>query len=188
MLKLPRKRARFVAEYVLTLNGTQAAISAGYSEHGAAVQGHRLLSDANVQAAIQEAIAERNRRTQADGDEVVRWWTDVLRTDITQVATWDADRVIVVPSEELTEAQRKAVRKVRMTRTRRTFGHGDDALEVEETVVEVELQDQKGISELLAKHRGLLPRQPLIEVNDNRQQSLTLKLVDDILSDADAND
>lgn len=46
----------FVKEYILTgcLNGTKAAINAGYSEKTAAQSASRLLKDVNIQAMIDE--------------------------------------------------------------------------------------------------------------------------------------
>lgn len=153
---LSERQKRFVAEYIIDLNGTQAAIRTGYSERSAYSQAERLLRNDEIAAAIQVAIAERNERLKASGDEVVIWWTDVLRTDMTQVASWGPEGVIVRESDELSEAQRKAVRKVKMKRTRKTYGYGENAVDVEEIEVEVELIDQRAVSELLAKHRGLL--------------------------------
>lgn len=51
--KLTIKQQKFVAEYVKDLNATQAAIRAGYSENTAKEQGARLLTNANVQTALQ---------------------------------------------------------------------------------------------------------------------------------------
>ena len=48
------KQERFVAEYLANgLNATKAAISAGYSEKTAQVQGSRLLSNVMVAAAVE---------------------------------------------------------------------------------------------------------------------------------------
>ena len=52
------KRARFVAEYLIDRNATQAAIRAGYSEKTATMQGSRLLRYDNVQAAVERGEAE----------------------------------------------------------------------------------------------------------------------------------
>ena len=52
------KRARFVAEYLIDRNATQAAIRAGYSEKTATMQGSRLLRYENVQAAVERGEAE----------------------------------------------------------------------------------------------------------------------------------
>jgi phage terminase small subunit len=50
--KLTPKQARFVKEYLIDLNATQAAIRAGYSAKTAKAQGSRLLTNADVQAAV----------------------------------------------------------------------------------------------------------------------------------------
>jgi hypothetical protein len=52
------KRARFVAEYLIDRNATQAAIRAGYSAKTATMQGSRLLRYDNVQAAVERGEAE----------------------------------------------------------------------------------------------------------------------------------
>lgn len=65
-------RERFVDEYLVDLNATQAAIRAGYSPKTAYSMGQRLLKDVEVQAAIQEARARREKRTEITQDRVVR--------------------------------------------------------------------------------------------------------------------
>lgn len=52
------KQARFVAEYLIDLNATQAAIRAGFSANGASVQGVRLLANAKICAAIEVGRAK----------------------------------------------------------------------------------------------------------------------------------
>ena len=51
--KLNPRQQRFVDEYLITLNASDAAVKAGYSPNGAKVQGSRLLSNANVSAAVE---------------------------------------------------------------------------------------------------------------------------------------
>lgn len=46
------KQERFVAEYLVDLNATQAAIRSGYSEATASSQGERLLRNAEIAAAV----------------------------------------------------------------------------------------------------------------------------------------
>lgn len=53
-----QRRTRFVKEYLLDPNATQAAIKAGYSEKTAKQAGSRLLKDPQVQAAIESTNAE----------------------------------------------------------------------------------------------------------------------------------
>src|SRR5262245_35171215 len=57
------KQLRFIEEYTTDWNGTQAAIRAGYGSAGARVEAHRLLTNANIRAAVAErarAITEAN--------------------------------------------------------------------------------------------------------------------------------
>src|SRR4051812_3868726 len=75
--KLPPKQARFVEEYLDDLNATQAYIRAGYKTrgHGAEVEASKLLRKPEVQAAIQEGISKRSKRTQVAADKVLeRLW------------------------------------------------------------------------------------------------------------------
>lgn len=53
-LQLTAKQERFCQEYVIDLNGTQAAIRTGYSEKTANEQSSRLLTNVNIQQRIKE--------------------------------------------------------------------------------------------------------------------------------------
>ncbi|TPE44947.1 terminase small subunit [Pontibacter mangrovi] len=56
--KLTAREQRFVEEYCIDCNATQAAIRAGYSKKGAKVQGHRLLTNANLRPHIDARLKE----------------------------------------------------------------------------------------------------------------------------------
>ncbi|RWN65178.1 MAG: terminase small subunit [Mesorhizobium sp.] len=55
MSELTPKQARFVREYLINLNATQAAIRTGYSKKGAATAGPRLLENPEIIGAIDAA-------------------------------------------------------------------------------------------------------------------------------------
>lgn len=62
IVAMTAKQERFVSEYLIDLNATQAAIRAGYSEKTAQEQSSRLLSNVMVAKAVSEAqgrIAEQ---------------------------------------------------------------------------------------------------------------------------------
>lgn len=63
MHSLSPKQKRFVDEYLLDLNSTQAAIRAGYSPKSANSAGPRLLENVDVAAAIISAKLERAKDT-----------------------------------------------------------------------------------------------------------------------------
>ena len=59
-MSLTPKQARFVEEYLIDLNATQAAIRARYSEKTAKSAGHENLTKPDIQAAITEAMQLRS--------------------------------------------------------------------------------------------------------------------------------
>lgn len=65
------KQQRFVEEYLIDLNATQAAIRAGYSARTANEQGARLLANVSIREAITEAQAKRSERTAITADYVL---------------------------------------------------------------------------------------------------------------------
>lgn len=78
------KRARFVTEYLKDSNATQAAIRAGYSKKTAGSQGHDLLKEPEIAA----AVSARAAKAGMTADEVLNGLADVART-----AEKDSDRV-----------------------------------------------------------------------------------------------
>lgn len=69
---LSPKQALFVQEYLKDLNGTQAAIRAGYSPASAASQASELLKVPKIAAALKAAQDARSERTEVTADRVLR--------------------------------------------------------------------------------------------------------------------
>jgi len=69
--KLTPKQAVFVQEYLIDLNGTQAAIRAGYSEDSARQMGSENLSKPYIKESIDIALDARARRTEITADRVL---------------------------------------------------------------------------------------------------------------------
>ena len=67
---LTDRKKRFVEEYLVDMNGAEAARRAGYSEKGASQAAYRLLHEPAVQAALVEARAGVSARSMWYG----RWW------------------------------------------------------------------------------------------------------------------
>lgn len=70
-MKLTPKQERFVQEYLVDLNSTAAARRAGYSTKTADRIGPELLGKTCVSQAIQEAIKQREKRTEVTQDYVI---------------------------------------------------------------------------------------------------------------------
>lgn len=65
------KQQRFVDEYLIDLNATQAAKRAGYSEKTAHSQGERLLRNVEIAQALNAAQSARSERTKITADYVL---------------------------------------------------------------------------------------------------------------------
>ena len=68
MTELTARQQRFVEEYLVDLDGAQAAIRAGYSGRRAKVTAYELLQEPAIAAAIEAGKAARSERTRIDAD------------------------------------------------------------------------------------------------------------------------
>ena len=66
------KQQRFVQEYLIDLNATQAAIRAGYSERTAEQIGHQLLKKTSVAEAVASAQGKVAAKLEITAEKVLR--------------------------------------------------------------------------------------------------------------------
>lgn len=69
---LTKKQELFVAEYLVDLNATRAAIAAGYSSSGAAVTGHQLLRNTKISEIIREKTQKKLGYLEITADRVLQ--------------------------------------------------------------------------------------------------------------------
>lgn len=74
------KQARFVSEYLVDLNATQAAIRAGYSERTAASIGSENLTKPEIASAIVMAKAEAAKRNEITVDTITAMHQEAFDT------------------------------------------------------------------------------------------------------------
>jgi phage terminase small subunit len=98
---LNARQVRFVEEYLIDLNATQAAIRAGYSARTAQEQGSRLLCNVMVSPAIAAAMEARSKRTQITADRVLEELAKIAFSDMRAFAKWGPDGVTLKESGEL---------------------------------------------------------------------------------------
>lgn len=86
--KLTQKQRRFIDEYIISGNATQAAIKAGYSKKYANTNAAKLLQNTTIKAEIARRNAEIQSEKTADMTEVMEYLTSVMRGEQTEsVAT-----------------------------------------------------------------------------------------------------
>lgn len=99
-MALTDKQRRFVDEYLVDLNATQAAIRAGYSQKTARQIGDENLSKPDIAKAVQEAQAARSQRTEITQDMVLRELAKIGFSDIRKVVRWGRTELRVADAEE----------------------------------------------------------------------------------------
>ena len=100
------RQIKFVEEYIKSLNATDAAIKAGYSEKTARSQGSRLLTNVDIQKAIQQAKAEREERTKIDADYVLKRLVEIDQMDVLDIMD---DQMKIRPVNEWPKVWRQYV-------------------------------------------------------------------------------
>ena len=85
---LSPKQKRFVAEYLIDLNATQASIRAGYSLRRAAQNGYELLRKGPVAQAVAARQAELADRIGVTVERIVTELARIGFSDIRDVVQW----------------------------------------------------------------------------------------------------
>lgn len=99
-MALTAKQQRFVDEYLIDLNATQAATRAGYSKKTANEQGSRLLANVSVSAAIRQGMNARSGRVEITQDMVLKELAKIGFSDIRKVVRWGETQVRMVDGED----------------------------------------------------------------------------------------
>lgn len=149
MSDLSPKQQRFVEEYLVDLNATQAAIRAGYSPRTADRQGPRLLGNAVVQAAIAAGRARLSRKTGITQERVLAEYAKLAFVDPRKLYREDG-RPVPVP--ELDDDTAAAVAGVEVSEEYE--GKGEARAFVGYTR-KIKLADKKGALDSIARHLGM---------------------------------
>lgn len=102
-MALTGKQQRFVEEYLVDLNATQAAIRAGYSERTAYSIGEENLRKPEIAKALESARAELSARTEITQDMVLRELAKIGFADIRKAVNWRANVTGMVQEDDGTE-------------------------------------------------------------------------------------
>lgn len=160
MAKLTEKQQRFVEEYLIDLNATQAAIRSGYKPSSARQVGTENMSKPSIRACIDQAIAERSKRTGINQDRVIRELARLAFVNASDVIDMDEASIKCNASEDDTAA----IASVKVKTIPTKEGDGVER--------EIRLNDKLKALELLGKHLGMFKD----NININANVSSTKKL------------
>lgn len=140
--KLTAKQQRFVAEYLVDLNATQAAIRAGYKAKTAGQTGAENLKKPQIQEAIKRANENRLKRTNISADRVLQEIARIAFSVATDVVEVRDGEVVIRDTESLTTDQKAAIAGIKEGRAG----------------IEIKMHDKVRALELLCRNLGLLDK------------------------------
>lgn len=98
-MALTAKQQRFVDEYLIDLNATQAAIRAGYSKDSIS-QGERLLRNVEVRRYLQAQRQDLQGRTKITQEMVLKELAKIGFSDIRKVVRWGETMVRMADADD----------------------------------------------------------------------------------------
>lgn len=157
---MTKKQKRFVEEYLIDLNATQAAIRSGYSPDTAGSIGGENLKKPEISSAIAKAMAERSKRTGISQDRVIQ--------ELARIAFVNPQNVIdsedASVREDATEDDLACIQSVKV----KTM----DGAKGKSVEREVRLNDKMKALELLGKHLGMFKDK--LEVDADMDLNITI--------------
>lgn len=106
---LKGKQQRFVAEYLVDLNATQAAVRAGYSPRTAHAIGHELLTKPEIRKAVGAAEKKHLERLDAKGQKVLDELAHFAHSDVGEA--FDENGALL-PLKQMPERVRRAIASI----------------------------------------------------------------------------
>ncbi|ENX03607.1 hypothetical protein F900_00701 [Acinetobacter modestus] len=150
-MALRGKQQRFVDEYLVDRNATQAAIRAGYSQKTATVIGAENLTKPNIQEAIKLGEAEIAERTKITQDRVMKELEKIGFSNMLDYITITNGGDPVTDFSALTRDQAAAISEI--TVEEYTEGRGEDARNVKRT--KFKLSDKRSALVDMGRHLGM---------------------------------
>jgi phage terminase small subunit len=145
---LSAKQQRFVEEYLVDLNATQAAIRAGYSKRTAHVIGPENLAKPEIQGHVAEARAKLAEKTGVSAQRVIEEYRRIAFANMRDFAHWSGQDAGFIDSETLTDEQHAVIAEVAAEEIQ-------VGAEVVKRKIKLKLHDKMKALDALSKHLGL---------------------------------
>lgn len=177
MAGLTDKQKRFVDEYLIDLNATQAAIRAGYSEKTARSIGQRLLTNVDIQKAIEDAQSKRAEQTQIDAAYVLRRLVEIDQMDVLDIMD---DKYCLKPIGEWPKIWRQYISNIE--NLEEFEGFGEDRTQIG-WLKKIKWPDKTKNLELLGKHVSVGAFKDKVEHSGKLEIQSLSDLMDELSND-----
>jgi len=148
--KLTPKQQRFVQEYLIDLNATQAAIRAGYSERTAKQVGSENLTKPYIVAILQHHQKRLQNKLEITQERVLEEYAKLAFLDPRKFFDDDGN---LIPVQDLPEEAAAALTGMDI---KEIYETEDDKKVNVGRILKIKYADKKGALDSLAKHLGLL--------------------------------
>ncbi len=157
---LTMKQDRFVQEYLVDLNATQAAVRSGYAPKNANVYGSDLLANPSVAAEIErrrtKIIAKVEARSVMNAADVLAEWSKIGSLNLFDLAQFDADGKLILDAKGLPKLDYSKM-------TRDQFAA---VSEIDASSGKLKFMVKDSVLRDMARHFGMFAKDaPLIELN-----------------------
>jgi phage terminase small subunit len=158
-----KRNEAFITEYLIDMNGTQAAIRAGYSEKSAETQASRLLRNDKVKRKIKELQDKRAEKVGITAERVLQ---ELALIGFSNIQDYLDDKNHIGELTKLDEVKAKAIGSVKVSVIETKQGTY--------TETQFKLHDKLSALEKIAKHIGFFQR-------DNEQKGADVEQVFKVL-------
>lgn len=160
---MTEQRKKFADKYFETLNATQSAIFAGYSEATARQQAYNILQDDEVQEYLQKLRDEYAEKSGITKERLIEEYKKIAFSNISELYSSDDALLAIKQVDEST------IGAVSSIKTRELVGN--DGIPVG-SIVEVKLHDKLRALDSLGKHLGFFEKD-----NDQKKTSINIDML-----------
>lgn len=148
-MPLTPKQEQFCREYLIDLNGTQAAIRAGFSKKTASSIGSEYLRKPEIQERLRQNMASRAQRTEISADRVLAEYAKLAFLDIRKAFDENGR---LKPIHEIDDSTAAAIAGIEAEEL--FEGRGEDRERIG-TLRKIKLSDKRAALADVAKHLGM---------------------------------
>jgi phage terminase small subunit len=155
--KLPPRQRLFIHEYLIDLNGTQAAIRAGYSKRTARITAAQLLAKPNIKKAVEVAIEKKISDLVMSREEILKELSLIGRSDLKNYFYInEAGEIQAKMFDEMPEGASRALESIEENRVIRESADGSESNIVNDKI-KFKGHDKIRALELLGRNQGMFP-------------------------------
>jgi phage terminase small subunit len=159
-MKLTPKQQKFCEEYMIDLNGTQAAIRAGYSAKTAVEQSSRLLINVKIANAISELKQKLSAKTGVTAERLIN---ELAKIGFSNIQDYVSGDNLITDISKIPKEQAACIESIKTVTTVEEYGKVKNT----RTQVSIKLYSKINSIELMGKHIGLFER-------DNLQKQIVM--------------